>query len=140
MESLPYGEGAQLWSVLTPKMQGLALGHLRDIARTSLIEELDTEALIATGRHIDVDTLVEVVDTLPENVTDTLIESLNAQDKQRLETQLSYAKGTAGRLMRTDVMTVRPDISLDCALRYLHRHGMTAEIDSLIAVNRQNKY
>ena len=140
MESLPAPSRSRLWALLTPEVQAEVLLHLRDIARASLIDELPPDALLTTGQNMDVDALVEVVDELPADVTETIVASLNEQDKQRLETHLSYAEGTTGRLMHTDLRTVRPDITVDVALRYLRRFGLTSQTDSMMVIDRDNKY
>lgn len=140
MEALPQPERAQLWAVLAPESQAQVLLHLRDIARESLIDELPADALVTTGQNLDVDELIDVVHEFPENVSETLIGALDAQDRQRLETRLAYGEGTAGRLMRTDLRTVRPDVTVDTALRYLRRYGLTTQTDSVMVVDRDNKY
>ena len=140
MEALPPSERARLWAVLVPEKQAQVLLHLRDIARESLIEELPPEVLVTTAQNLDVDELIEVVHELPEDVSETLIGALDTQDRRRLETHLTYEEGTAGRLMRTDLRTVRPDITVDTALRYLRRYGLTTQTDSVMVVDRDNKY
>lgn len=140
MESLPVPSRSRLWAVLAPDVQAEVLLHLRDIARTSLIEKLSADDLLATGQNMDVDAFAEVVDDLPSDVTEALIAALNDQDRRRLDTRLSYAEGAAGRLMHTDLRTVRPDITVEGALRYLRRYGLTSHTDSMMVVDRDNKY
>jgi magnesium transporter len=53
---------------------------------------------------------------------------------------MSYAEDTAGGLMNTDAITVRPNITLDVVLRYLRRHEILPEMtDNLIVVNRRDE-
>ena len=48
---------------------------------------------------------------------------------------------TAGGLMNTDTVTVRPDITIDVVLRYLRRHRTLPPMtDSLIVVSRRDNY
>ena len=62
---------------------------------------------------------------------------MDEQDRQRVEEVLSYPEDTAGGLMNTDTITVRPDISIDVVLRYLRRHrNLPPMTDSLIVVSR----
>ncbi len=42
--------------------------------------------------------------------------------------------------MHTTLRTVRPEVTLDTALRYLRMHGLNAQTDSLMVVNRARKY
>ena len=140
MESLRHGERARLWSMLTAQMQGQVLHHLRDIARASLIEGLEPQDLVTTGESMDVDDLAEVVSDFPESVSQALITSLDEAKRRHLETRLSYAEDTAGRFMHTTPRTVRPEVTLDTALRYLRMYGLNTQTDSLMVVDRERKY
>jgi len=64
---------------------------------------------------------------------------MSAQDRQRVETVLTYDEDTAGGLMNTDTITVRPDMTLDVVFRYLRRHDELPEItDSIFVVTRDD--
>jgi magnesium transporter len=63
---------------------------------------------------------------------------MDDQNRQRVEEMLHYGEDTAGGLMNTDVIRVRPDLSLDVVLRYLRRHeALPRSTDSLFVVNRK---
>jgi len=52
-----------------------------------------------------------------------------------------YADDTAGGLMNTDTITIRPDVTLDVVLRFLRRHDELPDMtDTLIVVNRDDRY
>jgi len=66
---------------------------------------------------------------------------MTTQDRARVETLLSYPEDTAGGLMDTDTISVRPRVSVDVVLRYLRRHeSLPATTDKIFVVNSQNKY
>jgi magnesium transporter len=66
---------------------------------------------------------------------------MSAQDRQRVESVLTYDEDTAGGLMDTEVITIRPDITLDVVLRYLRRFEEIPEItDNLFVVNRDDAF
>ena len=62
---------------------------------------------------MELDDLADLVADLPEAITRQIIESLSQQDRERLESVLSFPEDTAGGLMDPDTITVRPDVSLD---------------------------
>jgi len=63
------------------------------------------------------------------------------QDRQRVESVLTYNEDTAGGLMDTEVITVRPDISVDVVLRYLRRFEELPDItDNLFVVSRNDTF
>jgi len=140
IESLPPGDREVLWPLLSPELQGQVLPHLHDIARISIIEDLAPESLVMAGERMDVDQLVEIVEDLPEPVAEAVVDNLDEEERRRFETQLAYPEGTAGRLMHTDLRTVRPELTVDAVLRFLRRYGLTTQTDSVMVVDRENTY
>ena len=66
---------------------------------------------------------------------------MDRQDRDRLAQVMSYPEDSAGGLMNPDVVTVRPDVSLDVVLRYLRLRGELPEVfDQLFVVNRAGKH
>ncbi len=140
LEALPHDDRAAVWALFSTEVQGQVLHHLRDIARASLIDDLGEASLVESGAHMDVDELVEIVDDLPDKVAEAVLDSLDEEERQRFQTHFRYAKNTAGRLMDTDVRTVRPDVSLGTAWRYLRRYGTPTRTDGIMVVDRSGRY
>ncbi len=140
LEALPHDDRADVWALVDRDIQGQVLHHLRDIARASLIEDLGEASLVASGEQMDVDELADVVQDLPEEVAQAVIGSLDEDERRRFDSHFVYAKNTAGRLMNTDVRTVRPDISLRTAWRYLRRFGVPTGTNSVLVVDRDRRY
>jgi magnesium transporter len=66
---------------------------------------------------------------------------MDSQDRQRVEDVLSYDEDSAGGLMNTDVVTVRPDITVDVVLRYIRRYReLPPMTDNLWVVNRRDEF
>lgn len=140
MEALPHEERRRVWPLLTTSKQGQVLHHLHDIARSSLIGGLEHDDIQATGKSMGVDELVEVIDDLPKKVAYAVIESLDEEERRRFDAHFAYAEGTAGRIMQTEVRTLRPDVNLSTALRYLRRYNLTIKTDSVIIIDRKKRY
>ena len=68
------------------------------------------------------DDLIDVMQHLPDTITYQLPQSMTTQARARVEPLLSYPEDTAGGLMDTDTISVRPRVSVDVVLRYLRRH------------------
>jgi len=69
------------------------------------------------------------------------LRAMDRQDRERLAQVMSYPEDSAGGLMNPDVVTVRPDVSLDVVLRYLRLRGELPEVfDQLFVVDRAAKY
>src|SRR5690606_5976476 len=70
-----------------------------------------------------------------------VLQAMTVQDRLRVEKVLNYDEYTAGGLMNTDTITVRPDLTMDVVLRYLRRHEEIPEVtDALFVVNRNDTF
>jgi len=79
------------------------------------------------------------LNSLPDDVLQSILKSMDAQDRIRAEKALSYGEETAGFIMNTDTITLRPEVSIDVVLRYLRlKTELPENTDTLYVVNRQD--
>lgn len=142
LEALPLNQRQLLWDLLDTGQDGETLMELTENVRNELIQNMDQEDIVAATEHMDVDDLADFIQELPSDVTREVMESLSEQDRRRLESVLSYPEDTAGGLMNTDPVTVRPEVTLDVVLRYLRQLGkkVPRDTDQLFVTNRSDKY
>ena len=141
LESLPLQERALLWEMVSAEDEGDVLVELSDEVRDGLIEGMQTEELIAATEGMDFDDLADLLADLPEAVTRQVLQSLDKADHDRLQQVLAYDEDCAGGLMNIDIVTVRPDVTLEVVMRYLRAVGeMPDGTDLLFVVNRDNEY
>jgi magnesium transporter len=141
LESLPPPERNIVWSLVGPEDGGEVLLEVNDEVRAGLIEGMDAAEVVAAAEGMELDDLADFVADLPEAVTRQVIQSLSAQDKERLESVLAYAEDCAGGLMNPDTISVRPDVSLEVVLRYLRLLGQIPDrTDALFVVDRKDRY
>ncbi|GAB6041149.1 magnesium transporter [Endothiovibrio diazotrophicus] len=141
LEALPPAQRELVWELVDPEMDGEILVLVSDEVRAALIRHMDDEELVAATEGLDTDDLADLLQDLPDAVTQEVLRSMDSQNRRRLEAVLSYPEDSAGGLMNTDTITVRPDVPLDVVLRYLRMRGeLPALTDSLIVVNRFDVY
>ena len=141
LESLPPAERDVVWDLVDTQIDGDVLVALNEEVRAKLVGGMDAEELIAATDGMDLDDLADLVPDLPEAVTRQVIQSMDHQDRERLRAVMAYAEDTAGGLMDPDVVTVRPDVTLEVVLRYLRIRGeLPAGGDALYVVNRYGRY
>jgi magnesium transporter len=141
LESLPLRERAVIWEMVDPENEGDVLVELADEVRDGLIEGMPTDELMVAIEGMQLDDLADLVAGLPEALTQEVLRSLDHQDRDRLHTVLSYDEDSAGGLMNVDIITVRPDVTLDVVLRYLKARGEIPDgTDTIYVVNRGNEY
>jgi len=141
LESLPPSERLVVWELLADEDSHQVLQYLSDDVRATFLEQMDTRELAAAGGELDVDDFADILQQLPDTITQQVLASLAERQRRRLEAVLSYPEDSAGGLMNTDVVTVRPRHTLELVLRYLRRQRQLPEAtDALIVVNDHDEY
>jgi len=141
LESLPPKDRAVLWELVGSEIEGDVLVELVDKVRDGLIEGMATEDLVAAAGGMEVDDLADLLADLPEAVTQEVLQSLDHQDHERIKQVLAYDEESAGGLMNIDIVTVRPDVTLEVVGRYLRAVGEIPDgTDSIFVVSRDNTY
>jgi magnesium transporter len=141
LEGLPLAEREIMWGLVQEK-DGEVLVHLADDVRDDLVSRMDAADIAAAAENLDPDDLADLIQELPDALTNEVLASLDAQSRHRLETILSYPEDTAGGLMNVDTVTIRPEVTLDTVLRYMRQLGdrVPSSTDALIVVNRDDIY
>ncbi|WP_370233752.1 magnesium transporter [Alloalcanivorax venustensis] len=141
IESSPPREREILWQLLNQEQETEVLQYLGEEVRVELLRDLPTEELVELIEDLDTDDLADLLQELPEQVTSRVLAGLDAQNRERLEQVMNYPEDTAGGLMNTDVITVRPEITFSVVQRYLRRLGdIPKTTDNLLVVNRKNQF
>ena len=141
LESLPITKRLAVWEMTDPDLDGDVLVEVNDEVRASLIRDTAPQDLVAAVDDLDLDDLADILDDLPDAVTSEVLRSLDRQDRDRLAQVMSYPEDSAGGLMDPDVLTIRPDVTLDVVLRYLRVRGELPEVfDLLFVVDRQGRF
>ncbi len=141
LESCPPRERSILWEIIDTNIESEVLQKLNEDVRAGIVAKLDTSEVAAITEGWDVDDIADILQQLPNRVTGEILDLMSLQDRQRVETVLTYDEDSAGGLMNTDTITVRADITAEVALRYLRRHEELPKItDSLFVVSRDDLY
>ncbi len=141
LESSPPDKRKVLWQLIELENEGEILHEVNADISGEILRSMDTEELLAVTEGLETDDLVDIVQQLPEQLSNELLQSMDAQDRQRVELVLPFAEDTAGGLMNTDTITVRPSHTMELVLRYLRRHEEIPRFtDTLIVVNRKDEF
>ncbi|MBL4607867.1 MAG: magnesium transporter [Pseudomonadales bacterium] len=141
MESIPPNARTILWRLVSTEVEGEVLQYLNDEILKQIVKKMNTQELTSVLEDLDTDDLADILQTLPKAVTRQVLNSLDSMNRKRLEEVFEYPDDTAGGLMNTDTITVRPNITLDVVQRYLRRHEEIPEMtDNLLVVNRKGQF
>lgn len=140
-EALKPSDREIAWPLIDSELRGETLVELNEEVRRELIDATNTEDLVDAVESLENDDLADLVDDLPEATMRQVLASMDNQDRQRLESVLSYDEHTAGGLMNTDTLTINPRVTLNVVFRYLRMRGEIPDLtDSLIVVDSEDTY
>ena len=141
LESTPPKIRKLLWQLIEKDLEGEVLQYLYEDIQAEILKDLSAEEVAAITGGLEADDLADILQHLPQHLTAEVLRSMDEQDRLRLETILAYPEDTAGGLMNTDTITVRPRHTLDVVLRYLRRHDEIPEMtDNILVVNRNDEF
>jgi magnesium transporter len=141
LESLPPAQRKIVWELIAAEDEGDVLVELNEEVRASLIGGMETAELVAATANLDLDDLADLIAELPEAVNREVLRSLDASDRQRLQSVLQYDEDSAGGLMNPVTVTVRADVTLEVVLRYLRMRGeLPRGTDAIFVANRRGDY
>jgi len=138
LESLPLEERLAVWQLVKTERDGEILLEVSDAVRETLIADMDSHEIIAAANSLDADELADLAPDLPRDIVRELMDSLDAQQRDRLKSALSYDEDQVGALMDFDMLTIRDDVSLEVVSRYLRRFdALPDHMDKLFVVDTE---
>lgn len=138
LESLPLEERLAVWQLVKTERDGEILLEVSDAVRETLIADMDNQEIIAAATTLDADELADLAPDLPRDVVRELMDTLDAQQRERLKSALSYDEDQVGSMMDFDMVTIRDDVSLEVVSRYLRRfEALPDHTDKLFVVDSE---
>ena len=140
LESSPPSNRKVLWNLTDHDQHGEILEELNEDAKDGIINLMGTDNLVAATEGMETDGLAYVLRGIPEDIYKAVLEQMDAQDRDRVELALAFPEDTAGSIMNTDTITLRPDVAIEVVLRYLRVKGSLPDTtDTLYVVDKNNK-
>ena len=141
LEAIKPKDRAILWLGVDVSIQGEILKEVNEDVQSQLIGEMSVDELVKATEKLDTDDLADIVPNLPESAVHSLLLTLDFKHRERLNKILSYPEDSAGGLMNTDFITVRPDVTIRTVTRYLRLlKEMPIDTDQIFVVDRDFNY
>lgn len=136
LEALPLDDRLTVWQLVKSDRDGDILLEVSDAVRETLLADMDDHEILAAAKDLDADELADLAAELPRDVVHELMETLDAQQRERVRSALSYEEDQVGALMDFEMVTIREDVSLEVVLRYLRRlKELPGHTDKLFVVD-----
>ena len=131
-----------LWNNFDEALKGDVIAFVdQDIVGDLLVDLRPDEIAQIIERVPDADDLADIIQQLPDDVSDEILETLDEANRKRIEKILIYPADSAGGLMDTSLVSIRKDITIDVVLRYLRRHKeLPPGTDQLFVVDQDGRF
>ncbi len=154
MEMLQAADVAALLRASPPSQRRIIWQLVEDDERAGILHQIDDEIiadLLGSQPADEVaqlienvgsdDDVIDILQHLPDQMTQQILASMDTQDRDRVENLLSYPEDTAGGMMDTDAISVRPQVTLDVVIRYLRRYPeLPPTTDCVYVVSSANEF
>ena len=90
----------------------------------SVITDKEVEHIID---ELAFDDMIDVLEELPANVVDKILEKSTKEERRLINTFLNYPETSAGSLMTPDYISLRKNMTVAEALAYIKKEGMDRE-------------
>ena len=141
LEAIQPKDRSILWPDIDILIQGEILKEVNEDVQSQLIGEMTVADVVKATEKLDSDDLADLVPNLPESAVHSLLLTLDFKHREHLNKILSYPEDSAGGLMNTDFITVRPDVTIRAVIRYLRLlKEMPVDTDQVFVVDRNFNY
>jgi magnesium transporter len=119
--SLPPKEQAIAFRLLTKVSAALVFEYLPGEVQESLTESLHAREVQAIVEQMSPDDRAELFDELPARVVKRLLTQLSATEREATALILGYPERTAGRVMTTEYVRLRSDLTVAQAIQKIRK-------------------
>ncbi len=141
LEAIKPKDRTLIWPGIEASIQGELLKEVNEDVQSQLIDEMSVDSLVKATENLDTDDLADIVPNLPESAVHSLLLTLDFKHREHLNKVLEYPEDSAGGLMNTDFITVRPDVTISVVIRYLRLlKEMPVDTDQVFVVDRNFTY
>ena len=141
LESSPPKQRKLLFSLLETNEEGDVLADLGEEIQQELVSNISNEELAEAVKELEPDETVDILQNLPEDRMNSILSKMSYRDRKRIEIGLTYPENTAGGLLNTDVISVRPNHSIEVVINYLRdQNELPDNTDKIFVVNKEDEY
>ena len=141
LESSPPKQRKLLFSLLETNEEGDVLADLGEEIQQELVSNISNEELAEAVKELEPDETVDILQNLPEERMNSILSKMSYRDRKRIEIGLTYPENTAGGLLNTDVISVRPSHSIEVVINYLRdQNELPDNTDKIFVVNKEDEY
>lgn len=131
LQALPELDRRAVWSALVRAERELAAASLSELelaTGVSLLQTLTPEDIAQVLQELASDDAALFIGELPEALRESLLDLMKVEAATDVQELLSFAEGTAGRIMTPDVFALREDLTVGEAITAIQQASRDVEM------------
>ena len=125
---LPKDMAAETFAELEPDLQELLIRGFSDSELKEVVDELY------------VDDAVDLVEEMPANVVKRILKQADAETRKLINDILKYPEDSAGSIMTTEYIELRPSMTVADAIKNIRRNGLESETINTCYISDEGKH
>ena len=119
LEQLDADQRTTFLKLYASEFEGDILSEIDESIREEVIEILPPDVLAEAVRELESDDLVDILEDLGQPGRDFILESLETEDREAVQSAMAWPEGSAGRLMQVETVTAPEHFSVGEMIDYL---------------------
>lgn len=141
LESSPPKLRQALWQIIDPDNHGEILPYLSEEVEAQFLQGKNVDEVVELTKDLADDDIADILQQLPETIIEQVLAAMDNQNRERIENIIHYDEDSAGGLMNTDAVCIRPRLTLDVVQRFLRLRGhIPKATDNLFVINRSDEF
>jgi magnesium transporter len=127
IEKLGIESAVILFRMLPKDMSVEVFSYLPMDDQLAIINVITDKELKYIIDELDFDDMIDVLEELPANIVDKILEKATKEERKLINTFLNYPEDSAGSLMTPDYISLQKGMTVEQALAHIKKEGMDSE-------------
>ena len=127
-----------LFRLLPKELAAETFVEMDDETQEFLIHGFSDSELKEVVDELFVDDAVDLIEEMPANVVKRILRSADKDMRKQINELLKYPEDSAGSIMTTEFISLRPDMTAEMAIKRIRRTGVDKETIYTCYVNDEN--
>ena len=137
-EELQDEKMAILFRILPKELAAETFVEMDDDTQEFLIHGFSDSELKEVVDELFVDDAVDLIEEMPANVVKRILRTADKEMRKEINELLKYPEDSAGSIMTTEFISLRPDMTAEMAIKRIRRTGVDKETIYTCYVNDEN--
>ncbi len=140
LSTLPDEQGAVAFRVLPRPIAGQVFSYLEVDDQLRLLHALGNKDVAGILDEMSPDDRTALLEELPSRIQQQLLQLLDEDERNVARTLLGYRKGSIGRLMTPDYVSLRSDMTVGEALAYIRQNAPDSDTINMVYLIDEHRH